>query len=97
MTADRCRWHEDPGGRCGDPVAFPVAEEAPPFCAGHLLKLEPWIRSRAARATGADDWIAWARRRAEGTENAVKAFGIIRPPRALDDGRPLRPGTPERR
>jgi hypothetical protein len=93
----RCRWHEDPNGRCGDPVAFPTAEEAPPFCVRHLLGLEPWIRTRAARKSGADEWIAWAARRAAQTEDDLKALGAIRPSRAIDDGRPLRPAAPERR
>jgi hypothetical protein len=97
VTADRCRWHEDPGGRCGEPIAFPAAEEAPPFCAWHLLKLEPWIRSRAARSADAEDWIRWAKAKADGVEDGLKMVGVLRPPRLLADGRPARPGTPERR
>jgi hypothetical protein len=95
VTADRCRWHEDPGGRCGDPVAFPASEEAPPFCTGHLLRLEPWIRSRVAAQGGhAESWIAWAKRRADAETENLKALGVIR---GLRDGIPVRPAAPERR
>jgi len=90
----RCRWHEDPGGRCGDPVAFPAAEEAPPFCIMHLARLEPWIRSRASRPAGADEWISWAKRRADAETDNLKALGVIR---GLRDGIPVRPTAPERR
>ena len=93
----RCRWHEDPGGRCGDPVAFPAAEEAPPFCARHLLRLEPWIRSRAAQGGSADRWIAWAARRARDSEDAMRAAGIIGASRSIAERRAVALGTPERR
>ena len=95
MSADhRCRWHEDPGGRCGDPVAFPAAEEAPPFCTGHLLRLEPWIRSRSARPGDAGEWITWAKKRADAETENLKALGVIR---GFRDGIPVRPTAPERR
>lgn len=95
MSDDRrCRWHEDPAGRCGDPVAFPAAEEAPPFCAGHLLRLEPWIRSRSARPADAGEWITWAKRRADAEAENLKALGVVR---RFRDGIPVRPAAPERR
>jgi hypothetical protein len=75
VTSDRCRWFEDPGGRCGDPVAFPASEEAPPFCAGHLLKLEPWVRSRAAQGATAEQWIAHMRGRAGEAWRFRRALG----------------------
>ena len=95
MSADhRCRWHEDPGGRCGDPVAFPAAEEAPPFCTGHLLRLEPWIRSRSARPGDVGEWITWAKKRADAEAQNLRALGVIR---GFRDGVPVRPSAPERR
>lgn len=95
MTADRCRWHVDPVGRCGDPVAFPASDEAPPFCARHVLALEPWVRSRvAAQDGGASDWIAWAKRRADAEAENLKALGVLR---GFRDGRPVRPEAAERR
>jgi superfamily I DNA/RNA helicase len=75
VTAERCRWHEDPGGRCGDPAAFPASDEAPPFCARHLLQLEPWIRSRAAQGATAEHWIAHMRRRAGEALQLRRALG----------------------
>jgi hypothetical protein len=94
---DRCRWHEDPNGRCADPVAFPADTIAPPFWLRHIGRLEPWIRSRAAaRSSDASGWIAWAARRAAETEDDLKALGLTRPTRA-GDGRPLRHAAPGRR
>ena len=90
--AARCRWHEDPGGRCGDPVSFPASAEVPPFCTRHLLRLEPWIRSRAAREPSAAQWIEWAARRARDAEDALKAAGAIRAPRSPGARRPAAPG-----
>lgn len=98
MTGDeRCRWHEDPNGRCGDPAAFPGDTIAPPFCVRHIARLEPWISTRAASPSDAAGWIAWARRRAGETDDTLRALGLLRPARALDDGRPVTPNGPERR
>jgi hypothetical protein len=79
VTAEQCRWFEDPGGRCGDPVTFPASAEAPPFCVRHIALLEPWIRSRSAQGASADRWIAWAARRARDSEDAMRALGMLAP------------------
>ncbi|HEX3957843.1 MAG TPA: hypothetical protein VHZ03_14590 [Trebonia sp.] len=98
MTAAACRWQEDPSGRCADPVAFPGAHEVPPFCIRHLGQLEPWVRSRvAAHQADAGAWLRWAARKAEAADDELKALGILRPARAVDDGRPVIPNGPVRR
>lgn len=79
VTASACRWHEDPNGRCGDPLAFPGLEEVPPFCTRHLEKLEPWIRRRAAaRQSDGEAWVRWAERRVNEADDELKAAGIAR-------------------
>jgi hypothetical protein len=92
MTADSCRWHEDPNGRCADPLMFPGVEEVPELCARHLGQLEPWIRRRVAtRQSDGEAWIQWAARRASEADDDLKTTGIMR-----GDRRP-RPEPPERR
>jgi hypothetical protein len=45
----------------------------PPFCAGHLLKLELWIAARAAQRRGQGDaWLEWARWRAAEVQEAPR-------------------------
>jgi hypothetical protein len=93
MIIDSCRWHEDPNGRCADPLAFPGVEEVPPFCVRHISRLEVWVRSRVAAACKSDGeaWIRWAARKADETADELKAAGILR-----GDRRPP-PEPPERR
>lgn len=81
MTADSCRWHEDPNGRCADPLAFPGVEEVPPFCVRHISRLEAWVRSRVAAACKSDGeaWVRWAARKAEETDDELKARGLLPP------------------
>lgn len=77
----RCRWFTDgPSGRCPNAQAFPAVRDVPPFCVQHLAELEPWITARAARkGAEADQWIAWARRQAEGAESTHRALGEAPP------------------
>jgi hypothetical protein len=92
MTGDSCRWHEDPNGRCADPLAFPGVTEVPELCTRHLNALEPWIRLRvAARKADGKEWAAWAARRAAEADEDLKVLGIP------GDRRLARPQPPERR
>lgn len=98
MTAPRCRWHTD-DGRCPDPVAAPGAPGVPELCPRHLLGVEKWAMSRTVAKDSGAAWVAWARRRAAETDSVLKALGVgvLRPPRAADNGRPVIPCAPERR
>ncbi len=95
MAADgrhRCRWCNDgPDGRCPHPQAFPGMADVPPFCTHHLAALEPWIAARAARrAAGARQWIEWARRRAQDTEETLRALGLAAPRQNATSPQPRR-------
>lgn len=94
----RCRWHEDSHGRCPDSAAFPGVQDVPELCCRHLARLDAWVAARAkAGGATADAWITWAARHAAGAQETLKALGVIRPARALEDGRPVWPAGPERR
>ena len=73
----RCRWADDsPAGRCATAQAFPGVRDVPPFCVRHLATLEPWITARATlRATEAQQWIEWARWKAEDAQVIGQMFG----------------------
>ena len=97
MTANRCRWHDDPG-RCPDAVAAPGAPGVPELCPRPMAAIEPWVRTRAEKPASAEEWIAWAARKAAEAEDDLKALGVgvlLRPPHA--SARPVLPTAPERR
>lgn len=96
MTAARCRWFTD-SGRCPYPVAAPGVPSVPELCAACLARLAPWAGTQSARPADAEAWIGYMRRQAEAAEHELRALGVIRPARLIDDGRPVTPGAPERR
>jgi hypothetical protein len=76
VTAPRCRWFDDPG-RCPDPVAAPGVDSVPPLSPRHLAVIEPWVRLRSTQPTPAEDWIAWAARRAEAADGERRELGEL--------------------
>lgn len=78
MTADRCRWHDNPG-RCPEPLAFPGVAEVPELCSRHILALEPWIRSRSRQPSDAEAWIALMARKSQAAERELGILGAVPP------------------
>lgn len=68
-------------------------------------RLEAQVRRLSAIATGdaappgtgASEWIRYAGRQAAAVEDELKMFGLVRPQRAVDNGRPVIPNSQERR